>query len=138
MINMEVYTGQWDLVDINGDGLPDYVRKPDLLAGETSLMVRLNLGYRFAVQEPWANGSILRVQQSLTGGLSTGAGITLPAIGLVLLALLPFLDRSKRRPARERPLMLAIVVIILVIIIFLTVRGTLPEAAYLIPPQWFV
>ena len=67
------------------------------------------------------------------------AGITLPAIGLVLLALLPFLDRSKKRPARERPLMLAIVIIILLVIIFLTVRGTAPESvAYLVPPQWFV
>ncbi|OGO39791.1 MAG: hypothetical protein A2Z03_03325 [Chloroflexi bacterium RBG_16_56_8] len=67
------------------------------------------------------------------------AGIPLPAIGLVLLALLPFLDRSKKRPARERPLMLAIVIIILLVIIYLTVRGTAPEsAAYLVPPQWFV
>ncbi len=66
------------------------------------------------------------------------AGITLPGIGLVLLFFLPFLDRSKKRPARERPVMLAVVVIILLVIIFLTVRGNMPEAAFLIPPQWFV
>ncbi len=66
------------------------------------------------------------------------AGITLPGIGLVLLFLLPFLDRSKKRPARERPVMLAVVIIILLIIIFLTVRGNQPEAAFLIPPQWLV
>lgn len=68
------------------------------------------------------------------------AGITLPGIGLVLLALLPFLDRSKRRPAKERPLMLAIVVIILIIIVFLTVRGQLlgESTSWLMPMQWLV
>lgn len=68
------------------------------------------------------------------------AGITIPAIGLVLLALLPFLDRSKRRPAHERPLMLAIVIMILAIIVFLTVRGQLlgESTSWLIPMRWFV
>ncbi|HEX7588860.1 MAG TPA: hypothetical protein VF478_11135 [Anaerolineae bacterium] len=68
------------------------------------------------------------------------AGITIPTIGLVFLALLPFLDRSKKRPARERPLMLVIVLIILAIIIFLTVRGQLlgETTAWLIPMQWYV
>jgi len=68
------------------------------------------------------------------------AGITLPAIGLVLLALLPFLDRSKKRPARERPLMIAIVLIILALILFLTVRGQLigEATSWLIPMQWYV
>lgn len=68
------------------------------------------------------------------------AGITLPGIGLVLLALLPFLDRSKKRPARERPIMLAVVIIILLIIGFLTFKGALigEPAALLIPPQWLV
>jgi quinol-cytochrome oxidoreductase complex cytochrome b subunit len=71
-------------------------------------------------------------------GLPKLAGIVLPGIGLVLLALLPFLDRSKKRPARERPLMLALVVVILLLIVFLTVRGALStEAALqLISPQW--
>ncbi len=68
------------------------------------------------------------------------AGITLPAIGLVLLALLPFLDRSKRRPARERPFMLAIVIILLLLIGFLTVRGAISHEAtlHLVPYQWLV
>jgi len=53
---------------------------------------------------------------------------------------LPFLDRSKKRPAKERPLMLAIVVIILIIIIFLTVRGQLlgESTSWLMPMQWWV
>ncbi len=68
------------------------------------------------------------------------AGITLPAVGLVFLALLPFLDRSKKRPAHERPLMLILVVIILAIIIFLTVRGQLlgESTSWLVPTQWLV
>ncbi len=68
------------------------------------------------------------------------AGITIPAIGLVLLALLPFLDRSKKRPAKERPLMLVIVVILLALIIFLTVRGQLlgESTSWLMPTQWLV
>jgi quinol-cytochrome oxidoreductase complex cytochrome b subunit len=68
------------------------------------------------------------------------AGITLPSIGLVLLALLPFLDRSKKRPARERPLMIAIVAILVLLVIFLTVRGALlgESTTQLIPPQWRV
>ncbi len=68
------------------------------------------------------------------------AGVTLPAIGLVLLALLPFLDHSKRRPARERPLMLAIVLILLILIAFLTMRGALSTEAMIqsVPPQRLV
>jgi quinol-cytochrome oxidoreductase complex cytochrome b subunit len=68
------------------------------------------------------------------------AGITFPAIGLALLALLPFLDRSKKRPAHQRPLMLAIVVIILLVIVFLTVRGQLigESTTWLILSQWRV
>jgi len=68
------------------------------------------------------------------------AGIIIPGIGLALLALLPFLDRSKKRPAKERPLMLAIVVIILILIIFLTVRGQLlgESTSWMIPLRWLV
>jgi quinol-cytochrome oxidoreductase complex cytochrome b subunit len=68
------------------------------------------------------------------------AGITLPGIGLVLLALLPFLDRSKRRPSRERPLMLALVILILAIIVFLTVRGQLlgEATSWMISARWLV
>lgn len=57
------------------------------------------------------------------------AGIALPAVGLVLLALLPFIDRSKKRPARQRPLMLAIVIVVLLLIAFLTVRGQVSTEA---------
>ncbi len=68
------------------------------------------------------------------------AGIVIPGFGLALLALLPFLDRSKKRPAKERPLMLAIVVIILILIIFLTVRGQLlgESTSWMIPMRWLV
>jgi RHS repeat-associated protein len=39
-----------DLVDVNGDGLPDRV---GLAAGSDVLEVRLNLGYRFGAPEAW-------------------------------------------------------------------------------------
>ncbi|MFL6161611.1 MAG: SpvB/TcaC N-terminal domain-containing protein [Jatrophihabitantaceae bacterium] len=42
-----------DLLDINGDGLPDVVS----LSGDT-LMVALNLGYSFAPAEPWGTAVI--------------------------------------------------------------------------------
>ena len=65
------------------------------------------------------------------------AGIVLPGIGFALLALLPFLDKSKRRPAKERPVMLAVVAIILIVIIILTIRGQFlhESASLLIFPQ---
>ncbi len=67
------------------------------------------------------------------------AGIIIPGIGLLLLALLPFLDHSKKRPAKERPVMIAVVVIILVIIIFLTLRGQfIGESSAMLIPSWFV
>lgn len=50
-------------------------------------------------------------------------GIFLPAIGLVLLLLLPFLDRGPKRPARRRPLMLALTIGILALMVALTVWG---------------
>ncbi|HEY0736351.1 MAG TPA: SpvB/TcaC N-terminal domain-containing protein, partial [Herpetosiphonaceae bacterium] len=40
--------GETDLLDVNGDGLPDRVSR----SGDT-LLVALNLGYRFAAAEPW-------------------------------------------------------------------------------------
>jgi RHS repeat-associated protein len=42
-----------DLIDVNGDGLPDRVWK-----GNGTLDVALNLGYRFADREPWGQASI--------------------------------------------------------------------------------
>lgn len=68
------------------------------------------------------------------------AGIVIPGIGVLLLALLPFLDKSKKRPAKERPMMLAIVAIILLIIIILTLRGQFmgESTSWLIYSQWLV
>ncbi|WP_257456314.1 SpvB/TcaC N-terminal domain-containing protein [Archangium lipolyticum] len=42
-----------DLMDVNGDGLPDRVWK-----GAGTLEVALNLGYRFAAREPWGQAVI--------------------------------------------------------------------------------
>jgi RHS repeat-associated protein len=42
-----------DLMDVNGDGLPDRVWK-----GSGTLDVALNLGYRFAPREPWGQAVI--------------------------------------------------------------------------------
>jgi RHS repeat-associated protein len=42
--------GRFDLLDINGDGLPDRVYENGTAA--------LNLGYRFATPEPWAGGPV--------------------------------------------------------------------------------
>jgi hypothetical protein len=44
-----------DMIDVNGDGLPDHIRK---VPGNT-YQVRLNLGDRFAAEEPWANAEWL-------------------------------------------------------------------------------
>ena len=68
------------------------------------------------------------------------AGIVIPGIGVLLLALLPFLDKSKKRPAKERPMMLAVVAIILLIIIILTLRGQFmgESTSWLIYSQWLV
>jgi quinol-cytochrome oxidoreductase complex cytochrome b subunit len=50
-------------------------------------------------------------------------GIFAPAAGLALLFFLPFLDKGRKRPARQRPLMLLITVTILGVIIALTIWG---------------
>ncbi len=48
-----------DLIDINGDGLPDIltttIRRDDAGNLEKSLKVRLNLGYRLGKAETWGN-----------------------------------------------------------------------------------
>ena len=49
--------------------------------------------------------------------------VRVPFFMIALLFLLPFLDRVPKRPARQRPVMLALVVIILLIVIGLTVWG---------------
>ena len=50
-------------------------------------------------------------------------GILLPAFAGGLLFLLPFLDRARKRPANERPVMIISVVVILIILIVLTIWG---------------
>ena len=44
--------GQTELMDINGDGLPDRVTQ-----GGGTLMVALNLGYKFGKSEPWGTAN---------------------------------------------------------------------------------
>lgn len=50
-------------------------------------------------------------------------GILLPGIGMGLLFFLPFLDRSPKRPASKRPVMLAVLIIVLVVFVYLTIAG---------------
>ncbi|MBI5300745.1 MAG: hypothetical protein HY868_01305 [Chloroflexi bacterium] len=50
-------------------------------------------------------------------------GIVIPSIALALLFFLPFLDRGPKRPARQRPLMLIILIGVLAVVIGLTVWG---------------
>ncbi|MEV6107918.1 SpvB/TcaC N-terminal domain-containing protein [Streptomyces sp. NPDC051940] len=51
--------GEFDLVDINGDGLPDRVYDDGRAA--------LNLGYRFAAPEPWPGGRLNQGASSSSG-----------------------------------------------------------------------
>lgn len=50
-------------------------------------------------------------------------GILLPAIGMVLLFFLPFLDRGPKRPARYRPLLLLLTVTTVIVLVALTIWG---------------
>ena len=50
-------------------------------------------------------------------------GIVIPGIAMAALFFLPFLDRGPKRPARQRPRMLIILVSVLVILIGLTLWG---------------
>jgi RHS repeat-associated protein len=67
-------TTQWDLLDINGDGLPDFVQRSD-----SGLMVQLNLGYRFGAPELWGGTGTLRFERTEASGFDGQAGFTLPA-----------------------------------------------------------
>jgi RHS repeat-associated protein len=69
-------TADFDLVDINGDGLPDFVQPA---AG--GLIVQLNLGYRFGQAETWTapGGGTLRFERTKATGFNGSAGFTLPA-----------------------------------------------------------
>ena len=55
------------------------------------------------------------------GVLAELAGIFIPAVGIVLLILLPFLDRkAERRPGRRRPAM-AVMALILAVLVALSI-----------------
>ena len=57
-------------------------------------------------------------------GLAAGlAGIVIPAIGIVLLILLPFLDRKPERHPRRRKVAMVVTVLILVIFVALSIWG---------------
>ncbi|NIV31632.1 MAG: hypothetical protein GWN58_19735 [Anaerolineae bacterium] len=57
-------------------------------------------------------------------GIAAGlAGILIPAIGIVLLILLPFLDRKAERKPSKRRLAMAITFVILVIFVALSIWG---------------
>ena len=57
------------------------------------------------------------------GVLAELAGIFIPAVGIVLLILLPFLDRkAERRPGRRR-LAMAVMVLILAVLVGLSIWG---------------
>jgi RHS repeat-associated protein len=56
---------EYDLIDINGDGLPDKVYKD----GTASL----NLGYNFSAPEPWGGG-IVNDGQTVNGGVGLSLG----------------------------------------------------------------
>ncbi|NJO55353.1 MAG: RHS repeat protein [Rhodospirillales bacterium] len=64
-------TAQWDLLDVNGDGLPDYVQP----SGD-GLAVQLNLGRRFGAPEAWEATGLptMRVEKTETAGFSGNAG----------------------------------------------------------------
>ncbi|MBO0883907.1 MAG: hypothetical protein J2P17_26960 [Mycobacterium sp.] len=67
----------YDLIDVNGDGLPDPVQP-----GPDGILVQFNLGYRFGAQETWsASGgypSLVRRTQNTSFGASAdiSAGTT--------------------------------------------------------------
>lgn len=57
------------------------------------------------------------------GDLANLAGIFIPAVGILLLILLPFLDRKPERHPRDRKLAMVITGLILVIFIALSIWG---------------
>jgi ubiquinol-cytochrome c reductase cytochrome b subunit len=57
------------------------------------------------------------------GVLAGLAGIVIPAIGILLLILLPFLDRKPERQPRKRRLAMAITVLIIVVFVALSIWG---------------
>jgi quinol-cytochrome oxidoreductase complex cytochrome b subunit len=70
--------------------------------------------YQFIKLPPYVVGS---------GVLAELAGIVIPAIGILLLVLLPFLDRKPERHPRRRRLAMAITGVILMIFVALSIWG---------------
>ncbi|MGB8643830.1 MAG: hypothetical protein WCF84_01210 [Anaerolineae bacterium] len=50
-------------------------------------------------------------------------GILLPGVGMAMLFLLPFLDRGRKRPMRQRPVMLVVTAVVLIVVIVLSIWG---------------
>ncbi len=74
-------TADWDLIDVNGDGLPDLVQP-----ASGGLTVMLNFGYRFGQQETWSAPSgptpytgVMRLERTAATGFDGQAGFTTPA-----------------------------------------------------------
>ena len=92
-----------DLVDINGDGLPDHVsRKP----GETGIHVRLNLGYSFGSEMVWPAPSWQRseIPASILGFESSAITSALGAVGSIRRKLADWHRRpSLRRHPDQQP-----------------------------------
>jgi ubiquinol-cytochrome c reductase cytochrome b subunit len=60
----------------------------------------------------------------LGSGLAAGlAGIVIPAIGILLLIILPFLDRKPQRRPSERKLAMAMMALVLAILVALSIWG---------------
>jgi RHS repeat-associated protein len=86
---------EWDLLDINGDGLPDFVQPSG-----SGLKVQLNLGYRFGQPEDWGGTGTLRFERTEASGTDGSAGFNLPAYSFG-----GGIASTRNRAATERDLM---------------------------------
>lgn len=84
----------------------------------------------FEAEAPWF---FLWVQGLLKLGDKTLLGIVLPAVVILILFLLPYIDRNPRRMLRKRPVALGIAVVALVALGVLSYMGT-PGYGIHIPP----
>lgn len=57
--------------------------------------------------------------------MSRTVGVLIPGVGVLLLLLIPFLDRGPSRRLRDRKLLISIVLVIMAAVVFLTVWGWL-------------
>lgn len=81
--------GRFDLLDINGDSLPDRVYEDGRAA--------LNLGYRFAAAEPWPGGKINEGTSSSSASTSASTPTSTPS------AAAPPSTRPRRPPGTPWP-----------------------------------